>query len=86
MQKFEFLKRAENEYSVMFLDGGRWIVYGALIRNNDGDWVLWTGRDYSSKESGLSEEENFDVTYSNSLEETYKMFQSQLIQEQFDQY
>jgi hypothetical protein len=86
MQKFEFLKKTENEYSVMFLDNGRWIVYGSLILNKDGDWVLWTGHNYSSEESGLSEEEDFDVTYSNSLEETYKMLQSQLIQEQFDQF
>lgn len=86
MTRFEFVKKTETEYTVCFLEEDHWIVYGALIRNDEGDWVLWTGHDYSSKESGLAEEENFDVTYSNSLEETYKMFESQLIQESFDQY
>lgn len=74
MKKLVFSKNSDESFEVRIYDTGdehNWVKYGELILNNNGNWELWTGTDYSSEGSDLENSSDEVVEYSNDLDETF---------------
>ena len=74
MKQLVFSKDGNESYEVRIYnasDEHEWIKYGELVLNNNGNWELWTGTDYSSEGSGLENSSDECTEYTSSLDETY---------------
>ena len=74
MKRLVFSKDGNESYEVRIYDAGDehdWMKYGELILNDNGNYELWTGTDYSSEGSGLENSSDDCVEYSNDLDEAF---------------
>ena len=74
MKRLVFSRDNNESYEVRIYDAGdehNWVKYGELILNDNGNYELWTGTDYSSEGSGLENSSDDCVEYSNDLDEAF---------------
>lgn len=74
MKQLRFNRYSEDSFEVRIYSEGdehNWVRYGKLILNDNGNWELWTGTDYSSEGSGLENCSDEVTEYTNDLDETY---------------
>lgn len=74
MKKLVFSKNSDESYEVRIYNAGDehdWVKYGELIFNNNGNYELWTGTDYSSEGSGLENSSDDCTEYTSDLDETF---------------
>ena len=74
MKKLVFSRDDNRSFEVRIYDVDNdhdWVKYGELILNDNGNWELWTGTDFSSEGSGLENSSDESVEYTNDLDETF---------------
>ena len=74
MKKLVFKRENDKKYEVRIYEDDNdhdWLRYGKLILNDNGNYELWTGTDYSSEGSGLENSSDECTEYSNDLDESY---------------
>lgn len=82
MKQLVFNRNSEKHYEVRLYNTGDeydWIKYGELILNDNGNWELWTGTDYSSEGSGLEYSSDDCVEYTSDLDETFDTMALELV-------
>lgn len=82
MKKIVFSKDSEDSFEVRIYSEGdeyNWVRYGKLILNDNGNWELWTGTDYSSEGTGLENSSDDCVEYTNNLDETFDLIEQELL-------
>lgn len=74
MKQLVFKRKDDKLYEVRICEVDNnhdWIKYGELVLNDNGNWELWTGTDFSSEGSGLENSSDESVEYTNDLDETF---------------
>lgn len=74
MKSLVFSRNDDKHYEVRIFEAGDehdWVKYGELVLNDNGNWELWTGTDYSSEGSGLENSSDECTEYTNDLDETF---------------
>ena len=74
MKRLVFSRDNNESYEVRIYDADNnhdWVKYGELILNEDGNYELWTGTDFSSEGSGLENSSDECTEYTGELDETF---------------
>lgn len=78
MKKLVFSKDGNESFEVRIYDADNnqyWVKYGELILNDNGNYELWTGADFSSEGSGLENSSDDCVEYTSDLDETFNLIE-----------
>ena len=81
MKQLVFNRNNNESFEVRIYNTGdehNWIRYGELFLNDNGNWELWTGNDYSSEGSGLENASDDCTEYTNDLDETFNTMEQEL--------
>lgn len=81
MKQLVFSKNGNKSYEVRIYNTGdehNWAKHGELILNDNGNWELWTGTDYSSEGSSLEKVSDDCTEYSSDLDETFDTMEQEL--------
>lgn len=74
MKQLVFSKNNDRSYEVRIYNTGDeydWVKYGELTLNDNGNWELLTGTDYSSEGSGQENSSDEATEYTSDLDETF---------------